>query len=581
MANGFQADAPNVRFAPSGAQPLLPDTSRAETISALGEFAGGVRREVMSTGLRRSFGRLAEEVNALNTTPAQEINVEGMTEAELDNLSTTERSLRRLRIARQQGRISEAQVQIEAEKILQDSVQAAPGFENDFRRLAASTLGFDPTGATVQTLLAGATAQREPTVFDTWMEEGAAVERATGGAITQEMYVQSKGEETFVESRNDTRKAQVSLGNMDADRFISESVTDMVAPAAKNFLLTGIFQRTEDGGLTPADSVDAAKLQASLTAEKQRLQDEIIANAQEADVILTPEKLNSLREQVDARFKPIQEVANNLDLAEQVSRNWTILRDSYRTNAYKMFQDVALANELGIQREYFDLLQYPERYREIMLQLDPSLGPAFQINEQGKAELQSLERLINGALDLSDQGNREVFTSYVDANVESRDAETQKRGLEKLFSSDKPMFSLSHLAKEGYSKGKIDPSNREFAAEEANLRIKTFLQSQPAQQLAEEIRQLRERGTEVEILTDGNRLRVRAQREAPQRRTLGQPRAATGLSARAQNLIEKINSIEAVAENGWGSDLDDWNPSFIEQQRQQILDALENSEEQQ
>lgn len=160
-------DIPEKTVASPG-NPLPPDTQTADLISTVGAAVGDVikvrRKEEVETELRQ----LGSEVLVAQRGG--------------DLKNATDR-FKVLKLAQEQGRLTDTMINIEAEAIIKSVTAKSPGFGEDIRREAASILGFDPTGSQIQGLF-GKSGRNRPTTPRTaqqkMMEQAEAIAAGTG-----------------------------------------------------------------------------------------------------------------------------------------------------------------------------------------------------------------------------------------------------------------------------------------------------------------------------------------------------------------------------------------------------------------
>ena len=142
-----------------------PDATGANAVKAFGALAGEVFRGKVEGDLINELEDRGQIINAINSpdgeigefvdASGQDTRFDFVNPSAVDPTGTIDRSSKEfqlLALAGSQGKISQQQAAIQAESILRRSITRAPGFAAKLRQLAQDTLGFNPSGATLNTL---------------------------------------------------------------------------------------------------------------------------------------------------------------------------------------------------------------------------------------------------------------------------------------------------------------------------------------------------------------------------------------------------------------------------------------------
>jgi len=144
MAFGTSLKEPSL----AGATPVAPvqENIAASAITTIGNIGFAIDKRIRESELRTEL-ETVNQIAAQQEAEAQSI-MEGTT-AEKNEAAKMQKDINKLKNAIEAG-ANEDSMKIRAEAILKKHSARAPGYSQEFRRIAGSVLGFDPTGAATQ-----------------------------------------------------------------------------------------------------------------------------------------------------------------------------------------------------------------------------------------------------------------------------------------------------------------------------------------------------------------------------------------------------------------------------------------------
>ena len=537
----------------------------------------------MKDDLRTEFGQLGEQALAVSQEDPSRINVEEMSAAEQEQMSDADRRLRRLRLMKKRGRLTDSGLQIEAEKILRDKIEGAPAFEREFRQLASSTLGYDPTGATVQTMFGMATQEpEEQEPIPDWLKGTdfgrdvmQVLQQQQLGLIGEDQANQAIRDVSDTHNTNralENIQAELELGSLSAERYSNKFLQLGTQQVHKDIFRSMFYEEGPNGELQPRESVDATEIQQTIVGRKSQLVDTLRRNLVESGHTITNEMDKNIRERVDRQFEDIESLAENRDLLERISRDSDILQNAFEIEAAKIAPVLKMADTLGVSAEYMNLLKTPDAYRRIARELMPGLDSAGEIADMPNEIHTRVGELLGGQIDWRKPNEREAHSDALDSLVGGGDSESQESALKMLQRTGKPAYNISNYAKEEFAKPNIRPENQEEYGEFLNLQANTINDSDIDERVRDAIATFDDAEFQrAEVRIEDGKMRVVIQ----EKQTVDGPWQDAATPGSVANEVNKINAVHAAAQNGWGSDIEAWSPNWLEQWQDRILQRNE------
>ncbi len=364
--------------------PGVVGTATASAIEAFGQLAGDARKGVLSANLRDELRDESLIVNALNA-PETVVTAEGVDISTADPDGVIDQSsekFRRLALARQQGKIDENTLAIEAEKTLRESIARAPGFSREFRQIAADLVGFDVTGAATRTLFGtGRTSRGGITALERARQEAEAMSVLSGMSMADSLA--AVGNQMVAEVKGSIRDQRVADNRISAgEAAIQYSTTlegDMLG------VLAEFAQEIEDqGGIVDLDDYNfKLRAQHRITQNRARL-------ALTKQDIISSENQQIVTSAIDTVLESYIAIGANKDLLTSLSRNRAILTEAITVrgilSAPTLVEIEKIAGQAGVQL-YFDALSLSKGDPKIIEDLsarNPAMKLIFDIVADGE-----------------------------------------------------------------------------------------------------------------------------------------------------------------------------------------------------
>lgn len=217
--------------------PGVQRRSTAEAISAFGQLGGDARKGLLKRDLQTELEESSVIFDTLNAreTVLTEDGVDISQSDPAGIIDQTSAKFQRLAKAREQGLLTENQSAIEGEVLLRQAVARAPGFEPEFRKLAADAVGFDVTGAATNTLFGNARVGTGPKTDLQKMQQKAEAFAAIIPNLSSDMALQviAKTEFGALQKQADdqmlakNRIASTQYGQTSAANFETDAMAEM------------------------------------------------------------------------------------------------------------------------------------------------------------------------------------------------------------------------------------------------------------------------------------------------------------------------------------------------------------------
>lgn len=307
----------------SKGNPVGPDTTTAQAISAAGSFAGEQIKVARKEELQNELQTLGQE--AFAAKQGRELEV------------TTDR-FKRLQAAKEQGAVSDTFLKIEAEKVLKEVIDKNPGFAPELRQSAASILGFDPTGSEIKSLFQLGAGKAEKTATDKMMDQARALAAGNSG-LTEETAFQliQKAQIGKLQAEAVTNNATIGKASADqvfstfsgnADAFVTSAIQDVNQQVAEN------------GGVKTPEMYLGA-----LTKQKQALMADFRTSITQSGITLAPDKLREYQSQLDAQFADIEELAAEGTFDKILQRQTNSVGNAVALTGFEFYGDLAAINK--------------------------------------------------------------------------------------------------------------------------------------------------------------------------------------------------------------------------------------------
>lgn len=364
--------------------PGVVGTAAASAIEAFGQIAGDVRKGVLSADLRDELREESLIVNALNA-PETIITPEGVDISVADPdrvIDQASEKFRRLALVRTQGKISENELAIEAEKSLREAIARAPGFSQEFRQIAADLVGFDVTGAATRTLFGtGRTSRGGLTALERARQQAEAMSVLSG--MNMEDSLAAVGNSLVAEVRDKILDSRVK-GNRIAAGAAAIQYSTTLEGDMLGVLAEFAQEIEEQGGIVDIDDYTSKlRVQHRITQNRARL-----ALAQQD--IISSENQQIVTESIDTVLETYIAIGSNKDLLTSLSRNRAILTEAITVRgiltAPTLVEIEKIAGQAGVQL-YFDALSLSKGDPKVIADLsarNPAMKLIFDIVADGE-----------------------------------------------------------------------------------------------------------------------------------------------------------------------------------------------------
>ena len=471
----FQQDAPTVGFTPFASAPV-EDTSVADTISLLGEFAGTAYKEKVRADLKenlRTFGNVAQGVQ------------QGLTDEEIiaqlgpgaEEVKRVRDLMVKTRQAQRQGRISPTMVQVQMEQLTREAINRAPGFEPELRELAAQIYRGDPSTIELNALFADLLNPPAPADIDSDLQEAEwIVQSGAAGNLTVEQVYRNIKQRKLYENQKNLLKAQVELGGLNREEGAAE-VANIVLGQQNEVLKTSL------AALSNVDLLGPGEMQ-EVTGSLEQMR--VIAKQELGQVLrdmyrnIRPEEIEPYEAAIDQQYDMALTVAQNKDALKAMQEAVKMNKVTAEFDLWKHMPALALASENGWAAEYFDLQQALALglgQAEALMELDGrtrAMADTYARLHQtlGGPRDQTMLRitqLVSGERMPENEYERNVFVRTLDKLIGSDDPKAQATAAESIRryaeETNSPNFTLSTLGKPEWRKAKVEGEARGIVQE--------------------------------------------------------------------------------------------------------------------
>jgi lysozyme len=457
--------SPDNRLIPRGS------TTTAQAIEAFGDIGGQIRQGMLKGELKNEIEESANIISSINAGyPQLQKDIES---GRIDDQSE---KFYRLSLATEQGKISQQRAQLEAEVLLRSSIAKAPGFADQFRQVARDTLGFDPTGAALNSLFLSGPSGNEPLT-----QEQKDIEQAqamvAGGAVTSVAAgVKLINEARVSELRQTTTAAAIRRGELQAGRVAVEGA-QRISEAASGVMLQAFQQIRTTGGVQDIESLRGSLLAIS-QQETMKLEREM---AESAEYQYTPEAYNQVRARAEEMTNSFLTLLDNQDTLKILTRDQQMIEAVSAIGLHEIAPHLAILSGLGESAvtSYIELLTLSkgdERVRQELIKRDPRYKWVAGVDVDASGLADAVQALASKSLsarvqtgqipkDTADTVLRDAATRAGDGRVTPEEFDNI---VTEVFRAGRQREALSVLAKNPASHANLSPEARQVAAENIN-----------------------------------------------------------------------------------------------------------------
>jgi hypothetical protein len=541
--------------------PLGPDTTTAQAVEAVGGLARTFVAEKKKSDLEDELRELGDEVFAAKSGK----QLEGATDR-----------FKRLQKAREQGLLSDSMVNIEAEKVLKETIGTMPGFAPELRQEASRILGFDPTGSEIQALFgkSGASSGARPkSQLEKFQDQAAAISATTN--ISQEDALALVGKSAALKLQSDVAQNSLALGAINRSQFLNTKMDEVENSMFD--LMGSVTAELRQGGV-----VNPEQAKALFSQKKEVLWAEYRRGLSGAGIVASSTELQSDRKLFDQQFASLESIVTDGSLQEVMTRKAATLAAVAKVQGFNAFPHIAVLNQVGgapMVETWLNTLSSVQSEDQLKLisKLDPTLAA-----------------LIKNPQDFSNSVTA-AFNKVMGVPVSAESG-----------AAVEPPESVVDVVTADIVKNAVDPDSRTKVLDSLRERGKAFkdfsFYSQSgvrAKATAEEVTYIKERfGTELgplvgriaatlEGLPDFNLsvengvLKLNKTTIAAQAGT-GQGNFGLGRETSPASLdmdIARLNAMNKLVTSGWATDVGESPVGFLERQVTQMDAIRGNAEE--
>lgn len=330
MAQSFQRQLTNVtsRDVAATQRPEPSDTSTADLIQTVGGAVGEQIQNVRKAEVRTELDKLGKEVFQAETgEPAQ---------GEVAEISDR---FKKLKAAKEQGTLTEAFVNIQAEKIIKQVEGKNPGFADLVRKEAAGILGFDPTGSQTRALfgVVSSKSKNQQTLFDKQMERAQVwVDTGVVESVDVAMKLISQGDMSAVQQK--VVAGQKAIGAATADEVFTSHVQG-VEDVLNNYAGT-LRSQILSGGINPNDKQGQLAL---LAQSKQAAW----VNLSNGLGVIPASSRAEFRAEFDAQYKNMEAMVNNGTMTKLLEEQSSALQSNLKIQGAQAWPAISLMGAIN------------------------------------------------------------------------------------------------------------------------------------------------------------------------------------------------------------------------------------------
>lgn len=335
--------------------PGVQRESTAKAISAFGQLAGDARKGLLKRDLQTELEESSQIFSILNARETV-LTEDGVDISQSDPAGLLDQSsakFQRLAKAREQGLLTENQSGIEGEVLLRQAIARAPGFEPEFRKMAADAVGFDVTGTATSTLFGNTRGGTGPKTALEKMQDKADALSTVLPKLSPEMALQIIAKTEFG-----------ALQELADDQMLKKN---RLAAAQYGSISTSGFEGKAMFAMELAQDIEG------LVQEPERLSAEIrkihqthlnraLLNTNRNGVIDVQAR-NDIRSMLDASLEGILLIAADKNARTLVGNRADAVTDAIILKSKTMFEGFALVRETVGEREFGRMLEYMDAAR--------------------------------------------------------------------------------------------------------------------------------------------------------------------------------------------------------------------------
>lgn len=448
------------------------DNSVAQSIKAFGNIGGEAFKGKLSGDLLNDLQDTGDIINTINAGDAA--IRDAVRNKQID--PTTER-FQRLAAASNQGKISQQRAAIEAEVILRESINRAPGFADTFRGTAREVLGFDPSSASLNALfLSGPDASSTvKTQAEKDREQADAMFQA-GAVESVDQGVKLINQAKAGELRKNIQSVRIANGEIDGASVAVEGA-NRATDAMNGLMVNAIAEIRNTGGVQDVETFKNGII-AMREQVKSQIENEMASNQEN---LYNAATYSNVRSRIDEVADAYTVLIDNQDFQKVLSRNQDILQNLTEIAAVQVAPDLAILAPFGEQamQSYLNLQALSAgdpRKRKELVAVNPQYAFVDQILMKTEHISPSIAAAAQGMLgDQMKAGTLDRTTAQAVARTEGLDMvsgvvspEDVGRVVGNLTDTEQAMAGLSVVRQVGNSYGHSNDDQRKKTAQVFN-----------------------------------------------------------------------------------------------------------------
>lgn len=324
-------------------RPVAPPSSAP---GAIVRAAGQIATIISDRGARQEADRLEENLTQLGREAFAVRN-----DATLDQV--TDR-FKELKAAKEQGLLSDTFLQIEAEKILKESITKYPQYKDRFRQRAYEVVGFDPTGAQVQALYGmGQQKSGRQTYAERQLEEDSYIAQFSGVPVETVSRLRAQGAAAKLQA--ELIAQQAALGAFSGRDIFNATLNE--SDVYFNDMFRKVVEQVKAGGVRSPEQT-LADVQVHVAAHKQALR----TRYAQAGYSPSSTQLADDLAAIDRRWQPVIDLAKSGSMDEILSSQASSLANAMTIQGWRTMGKVALINQMygqeGVRHYHLTLDRY-------------------------------------------------------------------------------------------------------------------------------------------------------------------------------------------------------------------------------
>ena len=340
----------------------------AQPTSAPGDVVraiGAVGKVIQDEGARKEGEKLEENLNQLGRE-AFAAKVGGP-------LKEVTSRFEDLKEAQRQGILTETFLQIEAEKVLKESINRYPGYKDQLRKKAYEITGFDPTGAQTQALYAALKPTKGSTrqsFAEKMLEEAQFIADNTGEDVQVIMKQQAKAAQLKMQA--EITAQQAALGSF-SSREVFNTTLQEAEPLITDLFRSVVTEVNAGGVKSPEQRV--AQVQAGIQGHKNMLRERLNMSG----VKFSATEWSDWSRAIDNQWAAVADLAASGSMDKILSRQANSISNAMTIEGLKTMGTLAMLNKVGGQEAVKNYYTYLDKYSrpdelELLKSTDPLLA---------------------------------------------------------------------------------------------------------------------------------------------------------------------------------------------------------------